>query len=62
MVLFTLTIAVCQQAGVLGELRGNLLVGAQYLMDCHIAPEQYVAQVGGGRMACLNLKAELCTG
>lgn len=33
------------QAGVLIELRGSLLVGAQYLMDCHIAPGQFVAQV-----------------
>lgn len=35
------------QAGVLSELRGSLLVGAQYLMDCHVAPGQFVAQVRG---------------
>jgi hypothetical protein len=33
------------QAGVLSELRGSLLVGAQYLMDCHTGPGQFVAQV-----------------
>lgn len=35
------------QAGVLSELRGSLLVGAQYLMDCHIGAGQFVAQVRG---------------
>lgn len=33
------------QAGVYGDLQNNLQVGAQHLMDCHIAPELYVAQV-----------------
>lgn len=31
----------------LSELRGSLLVGTQYLMDCHIGPGQFVAQVRG---------------
>lgn len=35
------------QAGMLSELRGSLLVGTQYLMDCHIGPGQFVAQVRG---------------
>ena len=38
------------QAGVLDAgvrgLEGHLMAGAQYLMDCHIAPELYVARVG----------------
>lgn len=29
----------------LGELRGSLIFGAQYLKDCHLAPGQFVAQV-----------------
>lgn len=33
------------QAGVLSELRGSLLVGAQYLADCHTGPGEFVAQV-----------------
>jgi len=36
------------QAGVLSELRGSVLVGAQYLMDCHQGPGQFVAQVRAG--------------
>jgi hypothetical protein len=33
------------QAGVLPELRRTLLVGARYLMDCHLANGSFVAQV-----------------
>lgn len=33
------------QAGVLQQLQVSLKVGAQYLMDCHVAPGVYVARV-----------------
>jgi hypothetical protein len=42
------------QAGVLSELRGSLLVGAQYLLDCHVAPGQFVAQVMMPRAAVVH--------